>query len=227
MKFLPSLLEYSRKQIENKLDLINNNLEIFSTIQKGQPPTGLHLDFVLPFFAKDRKVMTSLGLETVLETLNQYFKSTELDLSIHLMGTIEDLYNADAFLKNYAFNPNWQYTIYVPKNFTSTFGYHTQIFNNVEIGIWLDKNNWDTDVIKVNKEQANKFLLMTVVAGKSGQILEPTEILKLQQLCKTYPELHFLADGGWQIDTIINEPNLEIISYTSFWKTFEEKLKVR
>lgn len=220
MKFIPSLLEYSKERLIQKLDLVANNLAIFKKLQHTGDLISFHLDFVLPQFAKDRKVMTSLGLSTVLELLEKYFKDTKLDLSVHFMGTLEDLYEVNDFLKDQSFNSNWKYTFYVPANFTTTFAYHAQIFSNVEIGIWFDKDNWDLKTIKDNTDNTTKFLLMTVVAGKSGQKLEQAEIDKIDQICRQLPSCHFLADGGWSVDSKLELDNLEIISYTSFWDRF-------
>jgi len=226
MKLIPSLLEYSQEQLIHKLDLVSKNLGLVKKLEQTQDLIGFHLDFVLPQFAKDRKVMASLGLKTVLDLLQKYFPNSKLHLSMHFMGTIEDLYEINDFLKDQTFNPEWLYTLYVPANFTSTFAYHSKLFSNVSVGIWFDKLQWDDQKISSNLENATNFLLMTVVAGKSGQKLEEAEITKVQAICKNFPETHFLADGGWSLDSDLSLDNLQIVSYTSFWQTFEQNLKL-
>lgn len=220
MLFIPSLLEYSLVQLETRLQLVKNNLAAFQKIQNSKSDISFHLDFVMPQFAKDRHVMCSMGLESVLNSVDEYFAEKEVNLSIHLMGTAEDLYQALDFFKVYEFNPKWQYTVYVPANFTSTFSYLTAIFKNLEIGVWLDKNEWNLDNITIISENIKKFLLMTVVAGKSGQKLEQYKIDEVKQLCEKLPKIHFLVDGGWSVESNLEFSNLEIVSYTSFWKQF-------
>jgi hypothetical protein len=227
MPFLPSLLEYSRESLNRKLNQVKSRIEDFKEIQNsltgaGKPGVDLsfHLDFVLPYFAKDRKVMTSLGLESVLNELEQEFSDYKLDLSIHLMGTSEDLFEAHKFLLDYSFKPNWLYTVFVPEKYTSTFWPQTQVFKNYKVGIWHDLNDYSDAKIKHEKDILN-HLLMTVVAGKSGQKLDTNNQQLCLELCSQFPEKKFIVDGGWGVDFRTSLDNLEVVSYSSFWKAFE------
>ncbi|MEI6729467.1 MAG: hypothetical protein WCK98_07555 [bacterium] len=232
MPFLPSLLEYSRESLNRKLNEVKSRIEDFKEIQNSlnsatKPGDSLsfHLDFVLPYFAKDRKVMTSLGLESVLNELEQEFSDYKLDLSIHLMGTSEDLFEAHKFLLDYHFKPNWLYTVFVPEKYTSTFWPQTQVFTNYKVGIWHDLN--DYNIAKIEQEtNIENYLLMTVVAGKSGQKLDTKKQQLCLQLCTNFSEKKFIVDGGWGIDFRTDLDNLEVVSYSSFWKAFERNKKL-
>jgi hypothetical protein len=232
MSFLPSLLEYSRESLNRKLTQVKSRIEDFKEIQNSlnsatKPGDSLsfHLDFVLPYFAKDRKVMTSLGLESVLKKLEQEFADYKLDLSIHLMGTSEDLFEAHKFLLDYNFKPNWIYTVFVPEKYTSTFWPQTQVFTNYKVGIWHDLNDYSVTKIKGEKDNQN-HLLMTVIAGKSGQKLDAKNQQLCLELCTKFPEKKFIVDGGWGVDYRTNLDNLEVVSYSSFWKSFERNEKL-
>jgi pentose-5-phosphate-3-epimerase len=201
---LPSLLEYSVESLETK----------FSLLQEKKL-NSLHLDFVLPQFAKDRNVMTSLSMEIVFSTLQRHSNIQRLDLTIHLMGTIEDLFDAYKFFEKYSFNPLWNYKILIPAKYIQSW--RNQIKNkqrNVQIGSWYDLDEWDN--VDFSTKQTN--LLMTVKAGKSGQKLT-TEIQKKAILItKKYPQAHFILDGGWEWD-FDSQKNVDHVSYSSFWKS--------
>lgn len=232
MPFLPSLLEYSRESLNRKLIEVKSRIQDFKEIQnslnnatKSGDSLSFHLDFVQPNFAKDRKVMTSLGLESVLNVLEQEFSDYRLDLSIHLMGTSEDLFEAHKFLLDYKFKPNWMYTVFVPEKYTSTFWPQTQVFTNYKVGIWYDLNDYNITKIKQNKDIKN-YLLMTVLAGKSGQRLDIEKQQLCLELCGKFPEKKFIVDGGWGVDYRTDLNNLEVVSYSSFWKAFERNEKL-
>ena len=238
MLFLPSLLEYSSESLNRKLLEVKNRLNDFQKIQNplnntdkkyaskkvnnpvGEGSLAFHLDFVLPYFAKDRKVMTSLGLESILNELAKLFSDFNLDLSIHLMGTSEDLFEAHKFFLDYSFKQNWKYTVFVPEKYTSTFWPQTQIFSNYKVGIWYDLNDYSLNKIEQNKAIEN-YLLMTVLAGKSGQKLNSSKQQLCLELCAKFADKKFIVDGGWGVDYKNILTNLEVVSYSSFWNKFE------
>lgn len=231
MKFYPSILEYSKTKLQQNLLKAKQNLDLFKEIQNPGLESekineiGFHVDVVMPSFAKDRKVMASLGLSDFLECLSQQFLTQKLDLSIHLMGLTDDLVQAAGFLKNYSFNPDWNYTIFVPERFVNSFDYHAKIYPNYKIGIWYDLGNWSEVVIKTQTE-VDDFLLMTVLAGKSGQKLTQENKRKALELVQNFPQKRFLVDGGWEVGWNKPLPNLQVVSYSGFWREFEERLKL-
>lgn len=232
MHYLPSTLEYYPDKLKEKLQLVKNNLNLFlatqnPTYQNSLPsntqPLYFHVDCVLPQFAKDAKVMTGLNLESNFSILSQYFSQKKLQLSIHLMGTLEDILEIQKFLQSYQFNPNWHYTFYLPDNLSNLL---LNLKNhNVELGIWLDLGNWSETKIVETSKFVDKILLMTVKAGKSGQKLESSTSEKALELAQKFPEQNFIVDGGWSL----NQPkwveklyNLQIASYSSFWNVFKQ-----
>lgn len=231
MQFYPSILEYSKIQLDNRLTQVSQNLNVFRQIQNPDlddlnlVKIGFHVDVVMTSFAKDRKVMASLRLQTFLETLAKNFPAQSLDLSIHLMGLADDLVEVDKFLRNYNFNPSWNYTIFVPEKFVNSFMYHSQIYPNYKVGIWYDLGEWQESKIKQN-EQIENFLLMTVVAGKSGQKLTQENKQNALSLVQKFGTKKFLVDGGWSVDWNEDFDNLEVISYSGFWKEFEKRLNL-
>jgi pentose-5-phosphate-3-epimerase len=228
MHLLPSLLEYSPAQLKKKLSLLQAKYGKFLTIS-GQPKQvlDLHLDFVLPQFAKDRSVMASLGLATVLEELGERFLDNKLILSLHLMGSLEDMLEANQFFTEYTFNPAWTYTIFVDESIIPTFRIHELLFANVALGIWHDPAEWSTETNKIPSQSIQNYLLMTVVAGKSGQ----AKTIELENaaltMAQTSPQIEFIVDGGWSLEDLqrIGQTqdlkNLKIVSYSSFWQELE------
>lgn len=226
MSIYPSILEYSDKQLNRKLLFLKQNKkEILNFILKQQHPDlypishlNLHLDFIGKDFAKDRKVMKSLSLETVFLELQKIFAKTKLNLTIHLMNELEDYKLDFEFLKNYKQNKNWNYIFYVNFNYTTIY---KNLAPYAEIGVWLDCDKWQNFDFKKNK--INDYLLMTVRAGVSGQLKKENSTAQITELAIRNSKKNFLLDGGWQVDEIQkiqkkeNSTNLNFVSYTSFW----------
>jgi hypothetical protein len=220
MPFLPSLLEYSPQDLESKLKLICSDKESFLKYQKSEDgKIYLHLDFVLPQFALSRNVEHGNLESIVFESLEKYFADDELYLSIHLMGLEKDLEFSFDFLldklSNYVFEYDWVGEIFVSREYVDEFKTIEEC-SNFKIGEWLDLGQWDRETVF---ETSENYLLMTVVAGKSGQKLLDEDKNSMFEIAKNNPESNFTVDGGWNLES---EPkdNLKIVSYSNFWKGF-------
>ena len=219
--FLPSLLEYSTESLEQKLDLINANISKFRLLTKthDSDKISLHLDFVLPQFAKDRSVMKSLNPESVFNGLQNRFKDSKLSLSLHLMGDSEDLAEVYRFFGEYDFNPNWEYLFFIPEKYSNLW--QSAVFSqqkNIKTGVWLDLGEWENNDLKAGSD----YLLMTVLAGKSGQKLTEQVKSDVLELAQNYADKKFILDGGWSVDNSEYPNNIKVVSYSSFWKNFKE-----
>jgi pentose-5-phosphate-3-epimerase len=217
MKILPSLLEYSEAEIIKKIGLLAS---------KSPAPYDLHLDFVFQEFARDRSVMASLTPKTVFTILEIYFAKKKCNLTIHLMGDLSDLEIAWKFFDKYQFNSKWDYLIFVPPNNTNLWSNLSSKHKNLKTGIWLDLDKWMNlrttefqEFFSQNKEITN-YLIMTVMAGKSGQKLLELNKNKAIELVKENPNLNFILDGGWSTNLSYDFNNLSVVSYTDFWKKF-------
>lgn len=227
--FLPSILEYTNTSLENKLEAIITNTELFKNLAKttNHELLPLHLDFVLTQFAKDRSIMESLSLSTVFKTLELFFKQTKLKLSIHLMGEFEDIMNNFSFFQDYKFSKKWEIEIYVPEKYFIPWNksYCSKSEGGkCSIGIWYDKSEWyesneKPEMLSLDS-LCNNFLLMTVVAGRSGQVLLPEVKDAAIKTIQTMPTKNFILDGGWGIDEDNVFNNTKIVSYSSFWRKF-------
>ena len=217
---LPSLLEYSVQSLEKKLEIVHSKIDNYHKKTKNRDTEFIpfHLDFVLPNFAKDRSVMTSIGLSSTLEGLSQRFENRQLDLSIHLMGDTADLYESFEFLDKYEFNQNWKYLLLVPEKFYPTWlnSNFSKNNKNVKNGVWYDLDEWSNKDFEV----AENFLLMTVIAGKSGQKLTEENAEKALKIANSNPSKNFIVDGGWSVDREEIPDNCSVVSYSSFWKVF-------
>jgi hypothetical protein len=251
MPFLPSLLEYSLLDLQNKLELIKNNLAQVQFIQKS--PDGkiyLHLDFVLPEFAASRSVQPGNDPKIVFDLINKYFKDQKIVCNCHFMGTKGDVDIVIKFFETYNWNPNWEYILFVGQEFVTEFEELTlpldkkeskqdslaTYYSNglvakptgvsIKIGTWLD---FDQYSLQTNFEERD-YLLMTVVAGKSGQKLTKEVRLNTLQLIQNNSDTNFTIDGGWAVTDILIEltdeqkNNLNVVSYSSFWKELEKVL---
>jgi hypothetical protein len=203
--FLPSLLEYSTESLAFKIQKIKQDLPRFFRLTKQKNKIHLHLDIVSRNFAKDKKVMESLELESVFGVLEKNFKPESLELSIHLMSDSEDLMAIYKFLEKYEIP--YSHQIFIdPK--------YLQSFKNSNP--WYDLESWFGGI----DENYQNFLIMTVFAGKSGQVLTSEIQAKSLELIKKHPDKSFILDGGWQLDFNNDYSNLQIVTYSSFWKQF-------
>jgi hypothetical protein len=125
----------------------------------------------------------------------------------------EDILEALEFLNNYQFNPNWEYQFFVSQRHYKIF----KFLNNQQssVGIWLDKH-------EICKLETENYLLMSVFAGKSGQKLELEIKTKLLKIVAQNPKKNYILDGGFEVEkNYPNLQNLQIVSYSSFWKLWE------
>ena len=236
---LPSLLEYSQNDLQKRIDtikILQNNNTLFGLIkvkEHSNPKTlNLHLDFVLEQFAKDRApILSSTGLPTVFDLLDKEFGQYKLNLSVHLMGAIEDLTPAWEFFKKYKKPKNWKITLFLPLNHALRWKAE---FKQYKIGMWLDLYDWlDMDSLKPRNIDLNAIsdvLIMTVVAGKSGQSLtqEVQNTLKDFIIDQTNQNLeqktHYIIDGGWNqekarqfLKNFDKSPKIDFVAYGGFW----------
>lgn len=243
MPFVPSLLEYSPRDLQVKLELIKNNLNAFNQIQAGvNDKIYLHLDFVLPEFATSRNVQPGNSPKVVFDLIDDYFQGQKVVCNSHFMGSKADTQIVLEFFQNYNWNPNWEYILYVGKEFVNEFesvlpyspsqiGYQplnkgqlpVQV-SNLKIGMWLDLDQYDYKT----KFELHDYLLMTVFAGKSGQKLTDKVRLNTLKIIQNNPEVAFTVDGGWTVVDDLKELGLEqknilnVVSYSSFWNEFEK-----
>jgi len=216
--FLPSLLEYSVEELRRKCLFIQQHKATVLDLTHQQT-LSLHLDSVLPEFAKSRAVMTSLSIQTVLDVLAEFFQDQPLILSIHLMGETEDMIDVYKVFEQYNLPKHWQITILVSE--TSRLVFETLFANkkHVNVGTWLDLSEWG----QYNFQPKKDYLLMTVLAGKSGQIRKDIDKNAVVAIAKKNAESKFIVDGGWLVDEQFHQKNMEIVSYSSFWKAIGYK----
>jgi hypothetical protein len=222
MPYLPSLLEYDASKLDSTLKIISKNLEALQSFQKSPDETVyLHLDFVLPMFAKSRGVESSIDVETNLDLIEKHLDLEKVDLTIHLMGIDEDFDVIDLLierLSNYVFDrPDWSGIVFVPTSELEDFEV-IEICSNLKVGTWIDYGEYN---IETKFEESKNYLLMTVKAGKSGQKLTEEGIKNVYQISENNPKSNFVADGGWKIESELKN-NLDIVSYTSFWQEFDK-----
>jgi pentose-5-phosphate-3-epimerase len=226
MPFIPSLLEYSATELESKLLLIKNNSVEFAKIQKSTDSrTHLHLDFVLPQFAQSRGVEPGNSPEVVFDLISKYFKNSKVVCNAHFMGLKKDNLQLQEYFKNYDFNPNWEYILHFGSEFAQDFRDFERSNSNVQFGVWLDLGDWN-DEYDVDEHKTHNILLMTVIAGKSGQKLTPQNRLKALQFAIKNSNLNITIDGGWSVtDELLelkdSKKQPTIVSYSSFWKELE------
>jgi hypothetical protein len=206
MPILPGFLEHSEKTFLDKLKILATQ-NFFDQ--------EIHLDVVYPQFAKDRNVLSSLNLTSQVKIINKYITERGVDkyprLSIHLMGELEDDSQISSDLifieKNYK-------SELISEIFLPNFKILPKIENNKQIfAYWYDLDSWPKCVI-------DKGLIMTVKAGKSGQILEE-ETKHRVFIMNSYKEGKLLFDGGWKIsDLDLTSNSIRLVSNSDFWKKY-------
>ncbi len=201
--------------LESRINKVLSDTERFKQITKQTSPFVWHADFVLPNFAKIRNIEPSFDLETYFDIFIQNYPNSAT-FQVHLMGEDVDFQESLNYFQSHPLNPNWNYQILVrPQDFQlwqSVFSAH----KNVQIGVWYDLGQWEN----IEIFDFNLVLLMTVVAGQSGQsITEETINNALIKLDKNQ-NIFFIFDGGWSVDRQFSYQNLSIVSDTAFWKIF-------
>jgi pentose-5-phosphate-3-epimerase len=230
----------SNSESETKIKITPNILpiEVKKEASKGEiKPIHLHLDFVMEQFAQDRKVMKSYSISSVLEKIDAKMNDKPLILSFHLMGAVEDLYEVYNDIKNVKFNNKWKHIFFVPEKYAQPWKEMLDNKNsqNFEVGIWYDfgqwakiegwQNNLTPEVLTIPTKYPvfkpkTSYLLMTVVAGKSGQKLEENVKQKALEVVEQNPQSQFILDGGWKIDNQVSYPkNVAFVSYSGFWSS--------
>lgn len=216
LKINPSLLEYSSVSLENKIISILSNRDKFLFLS-DQEYIHLHLDLVMKYFARERSILASISFSKAWEVITEKLSNQKLFLSVHFMGIEEDLADVYKYLSLIEIPENWQVVIYFPIKYASSY---QAILSKprVEVGEWYNLNELKSFEIKDN---INKYLLLTVEAGKSGQSKTQLSNTISREIVKQYPFKHFLLDGGWKVGSK-GLPNSEIVSYGSFWNIFEK-----
>lgn len=211
LKIQPSLLEYSVSSLENKLDLVITKKTSFLKLS-GQSKIYLHVDFVMKYFARERSVLASLGLETLWPVLESKFADWSISLSLHFMGLSDDLERVYKFFKQNKLPLNWRIVIYLPSNFASAW---VKILESeqLKVGVWFDSDQ----LLNYSPQLGiSDYLLLTVKAGKSGQSKTKTTNKLARQIIYKNKSLNFLVDGGWKPGSR-GEKNCEMVSYSKFW----------
>ena len=235
---LPSLLEYSAHDLNQRLDKILELLEkkqyfdkVYITHDIKDEILYLHLDFVLSQFAKDRNpILASLSPNEVFNCLKLKFPKQKLDLTIHIMGELEDLPKAWQYFETLRKPKQWNMTLFLPYNQAISW---RRTFKKYKIGAWIDLKQWCDLDEATKKSKAKLFdlkyidsvLVMTVVAGKSGQKLTLEVEANLNKLIQKNPQFTtFVIDGGWdqeKAENFMKKQNppskVDFVSYSGFW----------
>ncbi len=230
MPFLPSLLEYTPQALHTRLSTIQSNQTKFLSFQQSAI-LGLHLDFVLPQFALSRGVQHGNSLEVVFAKILEFFGNQPVILNVHFMGLDDDMKQVFEFLQGFEMPVLWQMTLFVDQKYSPQFELlvapkktpknQNNIHNNITIGNWLDLGEYNKNTCFLPNKS---YLLMTVFAGKSGQKLTQEVQETALIIVQTNSESTFTLDGGWSVDFINTNTNLNIVSYSSLWNSFEASL---
>ena len=208
MPILPSTLEYSKESLETKICYIQDHRSRFKALT-NQSIFEMHIDLVYPEFAKSRSVMSSLDLETNLNSMIKLIDNKCL-LTIHFMGELDDISNFSKSLNKYTHLTN-NLEIYIPYNlsiesFPKGFKYY----------FWHDKDQLNLKI------KSKKVLLLTVKAGISGQKrLDQDKKIALEVVAKLGNK-NVIVDGGWSTKDL--EIGLRMVSYSSFWSEFMNEI---
>ncbi len=216
LRVQPSLLEYSIESLKNKLDNIILKESKFIQLS-NQNTICLHLDLVMKYFARERSILASLSFSSVWEIIFTKLSDKNLNLSIHFMGIEEDIANIYNFLEQIKIPKSWNVIMYLPTKYATSYQ-PILARNNLQIGEW-----YNLDQLKnfESKDSINEYLLLTVDAGKSGQKKTAWANKISRNVVKNNPNKNFLLDGGWKIGSK-GQQNSQMVSYSSFWKLFDE-----
>jgi hypothetical protein len=192
---LPSILEYEQAAIEAKLEALK---QVPFELIGG--PLQLHIDIILPDFASERSVRSSW------DPISTCILAMELGIppTIHIMGDIEETKDIMYELEHSIIPAQSMIFTAVGSEFETRFQH----------GWWYNLEQWDEDMLPTKHS-----LLMTVHAGKSGQVADPD---KKQAAINVARNSRFVTilDGGWTIEE--NQLDLNLVSYGSFWRALDK-----
>jgi hypothetical protein len=210
LKVQPSLLEYSIESLNKKISIVKNNPEFLNLSR--QSIIHLHLDLVMKYFARERSVLASLSLESLVAGLFANFHNERLSLSVHCMGLSDDLQEFYKYLATLKLPENWSILVYLPVNYATSW---QDLFSKskIKIGAWFDMNELVNFQIQ---ENIDDYLLLTVKAGKAGQVKTRKADKLAREIVEKYPNKNFLLDGGWKLGSK-GLDNCQMVSYGSFW----------
>jgi hypothetical protein len=212
MSYLPALLVRTEEELAAKLSHVTVDIEEFMETT-GQEHHALHVDIILPEFGKTHSSEPTLAYDILLTSIIARFEGERLRLNIHLMGQADEaLAVAQWILAN--LNDTRVYgEIYLP--FYSYDNLELVDHRNWLVGTWYDKSQWDLETEFVSGE----ILLMTVLAGHSGQVGDTTLKQSAHLVADKHPEYNWIFDGGWKKDESPLEDNREIAVNTDYWST--------
>lgn len=218
MFLIPSILCYTDVEIAKKIEYLHSHQFSFKKqLQNSTSGLTLHLDFVGKNFARDRGVLQSCRPEIVFEKLIQAFGKKGLNVDVHLMSSAEDQLQDWQFFEKFQRPKAWNLSIFVDSNILIPW----QIFfesKGYKIGVWMDLHQWSL----IQSTETKKVVLMTVNAGKSGQMTTSSTKLEALNLIKMNPTKNIILDGGWgekdyELLSQNNLPHQKFVSGSSFW----------
>ena len=219
MPILPSTLEYSITNFQKKIDLIINGLDRYLELSH-QEVLELHVDLVYPFFARENSVMSSISLIDNLRIIYDMVEKLQQKcfLTIHFMGLLDDVILFNRHLEKIKKHKLINMELYIPLNLNQKM-----FINSLDLPIyyWYDIDQYS----KINTKDQSKKLLMTVKAGKSGQVIKEESYNKTLKIIEDCGVSNIIIDGGLKIKDYLkylsdNKQDLRMVSYSSFWNNF-------
>ena len=219
MPILPSTLEYSITNFQKKIDLIINGLDRYLELSH-QEVLELHVDLVYPFFARENSVMSSISLIDNLRIIYDMVEKLQQKcfLTIHFMGLLDDVILFNRHLEKIKKHKLINMELYIPLNLNQKM-----FINSLDLPIyyWYDIDQYS----KITTKDQSKKLLMTVKAGKSGQVIKEESYNKTLKIIEDCGVSNIIIDGGLKIKDYLkylsdNKQDLRMVSYSSFWNNF-------
>jgi pentose-5-phosphate-3-epimerase len=210
---LPSVLTYSDIEAEKKLKYLFTT-EDWKKTAAQEKMISIHLDIVSKSFAQNRNVLMSQPINSLWGIIKKYsFSNQKYYFSIHLMSNSDDLIEFEKYFSEIFVPDNFILKIFVYPKYVD---YFNKIYAkaNVEFGAWYDLDEWSVET----NFQYSSNLIMTVLAGKSGQKKDPIQNQKVQEILRLNNK-YFIVDGGWKTDEInmYDQNKLDIVSSGDFW----------
>jgi hypothetical protein len=194
---IPSLLSYTLDELEQKCLKIRAHQDIFRRITSQTPESvQLHLDIVMPDFAVERSVAASTQYRETVQRVQQVFTHERLVMQIHIMGTAAETRQLVSTL--------------LPIADSRYFVQGMPSAGNIKQ--WYDADQWPP----LNSIEPDS-LLMTVIAGKGGQTIDPMLSSQIERVSDSVQGVTF--DGGLQITQ--DMPGAMIVVGSDFWNHFD------
>jgi hypothetical protein len=218
MKILPILFEQDLGNVNTKLDYYIKHPDRVKD-DTNQERLAFCVFFVYPLFSNKFNIPTTVApLSIFSESLG--LTTSDMDLYVNYLATLDDLKNNLAVGLNYDFIPkNWSIRLFVPvesyPHFVDSLG---KIF---KLGALIFLSQLNQELIDNLKKQSCKYISLLGRHIMTRKEVEIIEIEKIRDIIFNNPDCQFVLNTEIQelVDAVDQQDNVQICQDKSYWES--------